>query len=124
MLAAYAPALILEMFEPIEDAVLCGGSGIGSRSTLDPASIGAVRQLAAGQLKSTGNQTSVESTLGCRATDHPPAWLRAELLKEHADALYERGNRTDAAYAKALIRNAQYLARITAPLIKQELQAR
>lgn len=123
--AAYAPALFLELMEALEDAHLCGSSGEGSsrllsQDAMDEAFKDAKDALA--QDRRDAALTKVE--LGCRRTDHPPAWLRSKFVAARADAQFIKPPRMppkDTRYARALLDNARTLAKLAAPRIKVRL---
>ena len=123
--AAYAPALFLELMEALEDAHLCGSRGEGSsrvlsQDAMDEAFKDAKEALA--QDRRDAALTQIE--LGCRRADHPPAWLRARFVATRADAQFIKPPRMpprDIGYARALLDNARTLAKLAAPRIKARL---
>lgn len=123
--AAYAPALFLELMEALEDAHLCGSSGEGSsrvlsQDAMDEAFNEAKEVLAQGRRDAA--LTKVE--LGCRRTDHPPAWLRSKFVAARADAKFIKPPRVpsrEIGYARSLLDNARTLAKLAAPRIKARL---
>jgi hypothetical protein len=112
--AMYAPILYLHLADALEDAMFCGGSGQGSAGRMSAAGRQVVLRAARDALNGgAARPPPVAKILGCRLQDHPPAWVRAEMLAEQVKRTRVRHpydfSGADAGVSWALIRNVGML---------------
>jgi hypothetical protein len=126
-IAAYAPALLFELFDVLEDAEFCDGNGTGSRRSVSEAQQAEISSAAERDLRKKVDANvsdQAAAVLGCRQGEHPPAWVRGRLSVARADAVFLAPPSPPSAeirFAKALILNARRLANLAAPEIKRRL---
>lgn len=126
-IAAYAPALLFELFDVLEDAQFCDGSGTGSARSLSEEQQAEITRDAERDLKKNADANISDTTasaLRCRQGEHPPAWVRGRLSVERMDAVLltpPAPASAEVRLAKALIANARQLATLAAPEIKRRL---
>jgi hypothetical protein len=123
-IARYAPVLLLHLYDVLEDAMYCGGSGKGSLAKLSYAERSLiVRAAKAATSFDNVPPTKIQRLLGCRFGDHPPAWVRATILSETAERLLEADlvgdNKSDVDVAISLIENVALLRRVVASQIRK-----
>jgi hypothetical protein len=127
VLQEYAPALLLILFDALEDVNYCDGSGVGSAISVSEKDQQRNEDWAFGLLEAGQDMVvpDVDATLlGCRQNSHLPAWLRSRLSRRRADMKMARmGIKDDARIdmAKALIRNVERLAALSAEEIRRRL---
>jgi hypothetical protein len=126
-IAAYAPALFLQIADALDDAIFCGASGEGSvRQISDSDRASLTTQISA--LRDQGKTITVgddfAKMLGCRQDGHPPAWLRAEFALRRADKKFivpPRRPAPEVSLVRALVANSIMLSQLAAPEIKRQL---
>jgi len=127
VIAAYAPALFLQIADTLDDAIFCGASGKGSAREISDND----RALLTSQistLRDQGKKIAVSDDfarmLECRQDGHPPAWLRAELALRRADRKFivpPRRPPPEVNLVRALVTNSILLSQLAAPEIKRQL---
>jgi hypothetical protein len=125
--AAYAPALLFELFDVLEDAQFCGGTGVGSARSISEEQQARISGDAERDLNNKVDANvsdAAAAVLGCRQDEHPPAWVRARLSTARTDAIIltpPAPPPKEVRLAKALIANARRLAALAAPEIARRL---
>jgi hypothetical protein len=127
---AYAPIAFLALADVLEDAIFCDASGVGTKQSLDLGEKQRLLDFALRSRSGTSTEADPSPILGCRKRGHPPAWIRAELLQDSADAQFAQNLATkpgpfgltrEAGFYRLYVRGIEVLHSLARPKIRRLL---